>query len=191
MNPVLNPLGSMRNSTAQAAIALGSNLGDSAALIAEALARLGAVSEAVPSAVAPIEITARSPLYQTAPVGPPQPEFLNGCALLTTTLSPRQLLHQLLAIEMQMGRVRQRRWGPRLIDIDLILYGDQVVDTPELTLPHPRMHERAFVLVPLSDIAADWVHPILGLTASELVTRVDCSGVNIYTDSALATVDNG
>ncbi|MEL6138764.1 MAG: 2-amino-4-hydroxy-6-hydroxymethyldihydropteridine diphosphokinase [Cyanobacteria bacterium J06628_6] len=181
----------MRNSTAQAAIALGSNLGDSAALIAEALARLGAVSEAVPSAVAPIEITARSPLYQTAPVGPPQPEFLNGCALLTTTLSPRQLLHQLLAIEMQMGRVRQRRWGPRLIDIDLILYGDQVVDTPELTLPHPRMHERAFVLVPLSDIAADWVHPILGLTASELVTRVDCSGVNIYTDSALATVDNG
>ena len=155
-----------------AAIALGSNLGDSAALLAEALERVDAIAHT--------RILLQSPLYRTAPVGPPQPDFLNCCALLSTTLLPVQLLTQLLGVETTMGRVRQTRWGPRHIDIDLLFYGCQVLDTETLTLPHPRLHERAFVLAPLADIAPDWTHPQQRQSIQQLLTRVNVTGVDPY-----------
>jgi len=119
----------------------------------------------------------RSHFYKTAPVGPPQPDYLNACILIETTLPPRSLLHHLLAIENQFGRVRQVRWGARSLDLDLLLYGNQIVDTPGLTVPHPRLHERAFVLVPLMDIAPDWPHPIFRKTVSQLLDQLPVSGV--------------
>ncbi|MEO1590801.1 MAG: 2-amino-4-hydroxy-6-hydroxymethyldihydropteridine diphosphokinase [Cyanobacteria bacterium J06632_22] len=151
------------------AIALGSNLGDSAALLAEALERVNAIANT--------HVLTYSPIYRTAPVGPPQPDFLNCCALLSTTLLPAQLLQQLLGVETIMGRVRQTRWGPRHIDIDLLLYGNQVLTTQVLTLPHPRLHERAFVLVPLADIAPDWHHPQRQQSVRHMLSQVSQTGV--------------
>ncbi|MEM9162433.1 MAG: 2-amino-4-hydroxy-6-hydroxymethyldihydropteridine diphosphokinase [Cyanobacteria bacterium P01_F01_bin.4] len=151
------------------AIALGSNLGDSETILTAALDTLDGLPD--------IAVAARSRIYKTAPVGPPQPDYCNCCALLQTTMPPLALMRQLLAVEQQFGRVRRERWGPRLLDIDLVLYGDFTMETPELTLPHPRFHERAFVLVPLSEIAPDWRHPILGKTVGELVKACDRTGI--------------
>ena len=156
-----------------AAIALGSNLGDSAALLTEALERVNAIAQT--------HLLTCSPLYRTAPVGPPQPDFLNCCALISTTLLPVQLLTQLLGVETAMGRVRQQRWGPRHIDIDLLLYGQQILDTETLTLPHPRLHERAFVLVPLADIAPTWTHPgHSNQSVQQLLAQISRAGVMQY-----------
>ncbi|MEB3288365.1 MAG: 2-amino-4-hydroxy-6-hydroxymethyldihydropteridine diphosphokinase [Leptolyngbya sp.] len=151
------------------AIALGSNLGESGQVIAAALQRLETLEETV--------VTARSSLYQTAPVGPPQPDYLNACALVETRLSPQGLMAQLLAIEADFGRIRQERWGPRILDLDLILYADQVVNEPDLQLPHPRFRERAFVLVPLAEIAPHWVDPVTGQTLLNLCNALDRAGV--------------
>lgn len=151
------------------AIALGSNLGDSRHILESALQRLGTLEGTT--------VTARSRLYQTAPVGPPQPDYLNACALIETRLSPQDLMAQLLAIEADFGRLRQERWGPRILDLDLILYADQGVNEPDLQLPHPRFRERAFVLVPLADIAPDWVDPDTGKTITDLRNALDCQGV--------------
>lgn len=148
---------------------MGSNLGDSLQTLESALTTL--------ANVAAIDLEARSHWYVTAPVGPPQPDFLNGCALLATTLTPQALLATLLEIEQQFGRVRQERWGPRSLDLDLLLFDDLVLETATLTLPHPRMSERAFVLVPLAEIAPDWVEPVSGKAIADLVQGVDCSGV--------------
>lgn len=144
-----------------AAIGLGSNLGDSRALLQGALEALDG-SEGV-------RLTAISPWYRTAPLGPPQPAYLNGCALLDTSLAASDLLGLLLATEERFGRVRQERWGPRTLDLDLLLYGDQAIDTPTLTVPHPGLAERGFVLVPLAAIAPHWRHPLRGHTVSELL----------------------
>lgn len=152
-----------------AAIALGSNLGDSLAILEGALEALAQIPG--------IEVIARSPWYQTKPIGPPQPDYLNGCALLQVELSPHELLETLLQVEAQFGRVRQKRWGARSLDLDLLLFNDLILDTPTLTLPHPRLHERAFVLVPLADIAPDWVEPVSQKAIAELVQKVDWSGV--------------
>jgi 2-amino-4-hydroxy-6-hydroxymethyldihydropteridine diphosphokinase len=151
------------------AIGLGSNLGDSLAILRQALQVLDGLEA--------VEVKVRSHLYQTAPVGPPQPDYLNCCALLQTSLTPEALLAALLSVEKTFGRVRQERWGPRLLDLDLLLFGDQIIRLPELTVPHPLMHERAFVLIPLCDIAAHWQHPILGKTIAELTQIVDTSGI--------------
>lgn len=155
--------------TGQCAIALGSNLGDSLAILEAALKVL---------AITPnINIQAKSSWYQTKPIGPPQPDYINGCALLQVALSPQQLLETLLQVEVKFGRVRQERWGPRTLDIDLLLYDDLILDTPSLQLPHPCMSERAFVLVPLAEIAPNWVEPVSGKAIAQLVQAVDCSGV--------------
>jgi 2-amino-4-hydroxy-6-hydroxymethyldihydropteridine diphosphokinase len=93
-----------------------------------------------------------SSVYETAPVGPPQPDYLNAVLEVATTLSPRALLDACLAVEERMGRVRIERWGPRVIDVDVLTYADERIDEDGLTIPHPRMAERAFVLVPLADL---------------------------------------
>ena len=151
------------------AVALGSNLGDSEQIIEEAMVRLDQLDG--------MRLKVRSHLYKTAPVGPPQPDYINACAVFCTVLSPEHVLQVLLTTEASFGRIRRERWGPRTLDLDLLFYGDQVVDTPKLTLPHPRMHERAFVLVPLAEIAAHWLHPVRLQTVKELLEQVETAGV--------------
>jgi 2-amino-4-hydroxy-6-hydroxymethyldihydropteridine diphosphokinase len=151
------------------AIALGSNLGDSRAILEDAIQRL----QQVPG----IHVAQRSTWYRTKPIGPPQPDYLNGCAIIQTLLSPPLLMQTLLNIEGEFGRVRGVKNGPRTLDLDFLWAEDQILDTPALQLPHPRMAERAFVLVPLAEIAPEWVHPILGKAIADLLKTVDCSDV--------------
>ncbi|PZV13517.1 MAG: 2-amino-4-hydroxy-6-hydroxymethyldihydropteridine diphosphokinase [Leptolyngbya sp.] len=151
------------------AIALGSNLGNSLETLENAVAVLAKTPG--------ILVKARSQWYQTKAIGPPQPDYLNGCAILQTTQQPLILLNTLLEIEQQFGRVRQGRNAPRTLDLDLLLFDDIVLNEPELEIPHPRMVERAFVLVPLAEVAPDWIEPISGKAIAELVQAVDCSGV--------------
>jgi 2-amino-4-hydroxy-6-hydroxymethyldihydropteridine diphosphokinase len=132
-----------------AVIALGSNLDDRAGNVRRAVEELGALGR----------VTAVSSLYESAPVGPVQPDYLNAVALLETDLAPDILLRALLGIEAAMGRVRGERWGPRRIDLDLVAVDDLAADSPELTLPHPEAHRRAFVLVPLAEVAPEFVLP--------------------------------
>jgi 2-amino-4-hydroxy-6-hydroxymethyldihydropteridine diphosphokinase len=127
-----------------AVVALGSNLGSR-----EALLRL---AEWALDAAPRVSVGARSRLYRTDPVGPPQPDYLNAALALTTDASPRALLETLLAVEARLGRVRGERWGPRTLDLDLLVCGRRV-DEPDLTVPHPRLRERAFALAPLLDVA--------------------------------------
>ncbi|MDX2213210.1 MAG: 2-amino-4-hydroxy-6-hydroxymethyldihydropteridine diphosphokinase [Oculatellaceae cyanobacterium bins.114] len=155
----------------RAAIALGSNLGDSHAILKAALTTLNQTPG--------ITLEIASNYYQTLAVGPPQPDYLNCCAIVSTNLTPEQLLRSLLAIELQFGRIRRERWGPRLLDLDLLLFDDSILSLPNLQLPHPRMHERAFVLVPLAEIAPNWVDPISGKAIADLAKTVDCSGVTL------------
>ncbi|BAU67287.1 2-amino-4-hydroxy-6-hydroxymethyldihydropteridine pyrophosphokinase [Stanieria sp. NIES-3757] len=153
----------------QVAIALGSNLGDSLKLLQNSLQSLALIPG--------IEIEAVSSWYQTKPIGPPQPDYLNGCALLSVQQRPEELLVLLQAIEIQFGRVRNEKWGARTLDLDLLLYDELIFNTPSLQIPHPRMTQRAFVLVPLAEIAPDWIEPRSGKAITNLVTQVDCSGV--------------
>ncbi|MBE9127204.1 2-amino-4-hydroxy-6-hydroxymethyldihydropteridine diphosphokinase [Coleofasciculus sp. LEGE 07092] len=154
----------------QSAIALGSNLGDSLAILEAAIETLAQISD--------ITLTAKSSWYKTAPIGPPQPDYLNGCALLEVQLTPQELIETLLGIEKRFGRLRRERWGPRILDIDLLLFDDLILETPNLQIPHPRMRERAFVLVPLAEIAPDWVEPVSGQAIAQLLQGLDCSGVH-------------
>ncbi len=155
------------------AIALGSNLGDSQAILGSAIDRV----DRLPG----IQVVRRSQWYRTAPVGPPQPDYLNGCAVLHVDGSPQDVLAVLLNVEQEFGRVRGERWGPRTLDLDLLLFEDLILDTPMLQIPHPRMRERAFVLVPLVEIAPDWIDPISGKSivqlCEELHEAVDCTEV--------------
>ena len=151
------------------AIALGGNLGDSQRILSEAIAVIDQTLS--------IDVIARSPFYRTAPVGPPQPDYINACITAQTSLSPVALLHRLLSIENQFGRVRQERWGARSLDLDLLFYGNRQIDISGLTVPHPRLHERSFVLVPLTDIAPDWQHPILRQTTAQLLSKLSTAGV--------------
>jgi 2-amino-4-hydroxy-6-hydroxymethyldihydropteridine diphosphokinase len=151
------------------AIALGSNLGDSLTTLQNALKLLDRISG--------ISVTSVSSWYKTAPVGPPQPDYLNGCALLEVELNPQELLARLLEIEQQFGRVRRERWGPRTLDLDLILFDDLILQSADLEIPHPRMRERAFVLVPLAEIAPDWLDPVSGKSIDRLLEGLDRSGV--------------
>ena len=144
----------------RAYVGVGANLGDREATIRDALAALPGV-------------VAVSTLRETDPVGVvDQPRFLNGAAALETELSPRELLDLLLEVERGLGRERGERWGPRTIDLDLLLHGDDVVDEPGLTVPHPRLHERRFALEPLLDLDPDLVVPGRG-PVIDLLARLD------------------
>ena len=144
-------------------LGLGSNLGDREAALEDALGRLAARG---------FRVTRRSSLWLTEPVGgPPQGWFLNLAAEGETALGPEALLEACLATEREMGRVRAQRNGPRTIDVDVLFFGDERRDTPGLVIPHPRLHERRFVLEPLAEIAPGFVHPALGLTVRELLAR--------------------
>ena len=163
--------GAPRSNPSQAAdvdayVALGSNLGDREVHLAAAIESLGSHPG--------IRVEAVSTLYETAPVGPPpQGPYLNAVVRLRAQLAPRVLLARLLEIEVAAGRVRRgQRWGARSLDLDLLFYGSLTLDEPGLCVPHPRLHERAFVLEPLRELAPRLVHPLLGQTVEELARRV-------------------
>lgn len=144
-------------------VALGANLGDRRTALAGAISAL----RAAPG----VTVEAVSALYETAPVGGPegQDAFLNGAARISTTLTPDALLDLLLEIEQSFNRVRVERWGPRTLDLDLLFYGDQAFETPRLTVPHPRLHDRRFVLAPMADVGADLIHPVLKRSVAALL----------------------
>jgi len=145
-------------------IAIGSNLGDRSQTIERALNAIGSHPT--------IEIITRSTIIETAPVGDiEQGAYLNGVIQVRTTESPRELLDALLGIESAFGRERdnEQRWGPRTLDLDLIVYSDQVIDEPGLQVPHPRLHERSFVLIPLAEIAPDLMLPVYNETPRRLL----------------------
>lgn len=150
-------------------IALGSNMGDRELNLLRAIAEIGKLSES--------KITALSGFYETEPVGPPQDNYLNAVLRLETALDAPVLLTELQRIETEIfQRKRDLRWGPRRMDLDILLYGDVTITTPELTIPHPRLHERRFVLVPLDEIAPELVHPKLNRTVAELLDKAPDTG---------------
>ena len=129
-------------------LGLGANLGDRLANLQRAVDLLAEVSG--------LRVARSSRVYETEPVGgPEQPEYLNAVVEVETDLAPHDLLEACLSVETRMGRVRAEPWGPRTIDVDVLTYGDETVDEPDLVIPHPRMHERGFVLVPLAELTAD------------------------------------
>ncbi len=152
----------METSTTNAFIGLGANVGARRRSIEGALDAIDNLDHT--------QVVATSALYETkAQFVEDQPDFLNACAQLRTSLSPRTLLESLLHIEHSMGRVRRLDKGPRTIDLDILLYGDLVIDEEGLTIPHPGLAQRRFVLEPLNDIGAQVVHPVLGLTMAQLL----------------------
>lgn len=158
-------------------IALGSNLGD----------REGNLHAAVQAVEPALRVLACSPIYETPPWGYlDQPAFLNQVLCAETDLSPLALLRFLQAVEVRLGRVKSILNGPRPIDLDIIFYDHLVYTSPKLTIPHPRLSGRGFVLVPLADLAANYVHPLLGVRVSELLEQADQSGIQPYSSHGCA-----
>ena len=157
----------------RAFLSLGGNLGEPARAMGAALRMLDSEPD--------IDVVAVSSLYRTPPWGKiDQPDFLNAAAELRTTLSPRGLLDVCLEAERRLKRVRKERWGPRLIDMDILAFGDSKIHEAGLEIPHPRMLERAFVLVPLAEIAGDFV--IEDLSVSNHLTNLDAGGIERLPD---------
>jgi len=149
-------------------IALGTNLGE----------RLANLRKAIESMPPKITVLAESHVYETPPWGfEDQPAFLNLVVKAETELEPEPLLKYLKQLEVELGREQNFRWGPRLIDLDILFYDDLVLDSPPLAIPHPRLHERAFVLVPLADVAPDLIHPVFQRSVSDLLAEVDTQGI--------------
>jgi 2-amino-4-hydroxy-6-hydroxymethyldihydropteridine diphosphokinase len=146
-------------------IGFGSNQGDSVDICNGAIAMLRENSQ--------IEIEEVSSFYRTKPEGlENQPWFVNGVIKCATELEPEELLRFLREVENHFGRVRRERWGPRTLDLDILTYGDRILNHDDLTIPHPRLHERRFVLVPLQEIAPDWRHPLLLASAESLLQQL-------------------
>ena len=138
----------------QVVIGLGSNLGD----------RLGVIQSAVNEIAKIANLVSASPVYETAPVGPPQPDYLNAAILISSRSSPFELMRELLRIELSLGRTRSEKWGPRTIDLDILWVDGYSVECEELTVPHPRLVERAFALKPMLDIVPGAIDPLTGIT---------------------------
>jgi 2-amino-4-hydroxy-6-hydroxymethyldihydropteridine diphosphokinase len=154
-------------------IALGTNLGD----------RLTNLRAAIESMPPEIILLAESHVYETPPWGyENQPAFLNMVIKAETGLEPESLLAYLKQLEVELGREQNFRWGPRLIDLDILFFDDLVIDTPPLVIPHPRLHERPFVLVPLMDIAPDFIHPVSQRSASDLLADLNTQGITRFDD---------
>jgi len=146
-------------------IGMGSNLGSRLENCLQAMTRLAEHPA--------IHVIARSSFYETEPVGKTdQGWFFNAVVQVSTELEPEALLQSLLTIEAAMGRIRNEKWGPRIIDLDLLLYEDRILKTPQLEVPHPEMTQRRFVLAPLSELAADHVHPLVNKTIQELLSEL-------------------
>lgn len=156
------------------AIALGSNLGNSLNILESSLHALNQIPG--------ILLKKTSSWYESKPWRTPTPQanYLNGCALLSAEQTPEELLAILQATEIQYGRINKGTLQPRTLDLDLLFYGDIVLRTPNLEIPHPHMRERAFVLVPLAEIAPDWIEPKSGIKVSQLLSHVDTSGVTPF-----------
>ena len=151
-------------------LALGTNLGE----------RLQNLQAAIKAFAPQIHVQAQSGVYETEPWGyTDQPAFLNMVVRAETQLSPQALLAMLKELEATLGRTPSFRNGPRLIDLDILFYDELVLDMPGLVIPHPRLQERTFVLVPLSDIAPDLLHPVLGRTVAHILQNLDRDGVNL------------
>ena len=159
------------NGFVTAYIGLGSNLGDRSKNLSGAIERLSRIGMT----------GAISAIYETKPWGVDgyQPRYLNQVAAVNTTLDPLEVVAELLGIEHSLGRIRQEKNAPRTLDLDLLLHGESVVDASGVAVPHPRLHERAFVLVPLAEIAPDIIHPVLNQTIFELAEAADRSGVSL------------
>ncbi|MFC1692034.1 2-amino-4-hydroxy-6-hydroxymethyldihydropteridine diphosphokinase [Candidatus Latescibacterota bacterium] len=154
----------------RAYLGIGSNRGERTVHLKEAVNRLKHTDQ--------IGVINISGVYETMPVGGhEQADFLNMAVEIETGLEAKELLYVCLAIEKDMGRVREVHWGPRIIDIDILFYGEMIISTPSMTIPHSLLHKRAFVLKPLTDIIPDFIHPVMGLTINELLERVGESGV--------------
>lgn len=149
---------------AQVFLLLGSNLGDRRSLLTETIKHIE--QQVVP-------VTVASSVYETQSWGKTdEPDYLNQVIMLYTDEAPELLLHTLLSIEQEMGRERRMRWGARVIDVDILFYGDSVIDTPELQIPHPRLHERRFTLEPLAEIAPGFVHPVFNKDVLQLLNEL-------------------
>lgn len=157
--------------THTAYIALGTNLGE----------RLSNLRVALQSMLPEITVLAESHVYETPPWGyEDQPAFLNMVVKAETDLEPESLLEHLKQLEARLGRAQSFRWGPRLIDLDILFYNDLVIDTPPLIIPHPHLHERAFVMVPLADVAPNLRHPLLQQNTFELLAQLDVAGIQRF-----------
>ncbi len=149
-------------------IGLGSNMGDGVKNCRRAMEAIGADARNC--------LVGHSRFYRTEPVGKKDQEwFINGVVAIETTMSPRELMEFLLSIEKGMGRIRQERWGPRIIDLDILFYGDRVLEEEGLQIPHPRLHERKFVLAPLKDMAPGLLHPVFHRTVAQMLAGLDAA----------------